>query len=382
LLAQLVIYAASEDLTRIKQTTDEVETLTRRWPGWLPVRQYGLGEYHRIRGDHAAALREFEQFLAEVPIGTHQIWANAAGAHVRTLFELERHDQALERARAYLAAAEQAEQGHLCNFIRMPLALVQAKLGDVTDATAHADAVIENLRALGSKGLLLALAYETRARVAVIFQDNAAFGQYAALCADQLRAGSSRVLTAKLEKLKQVALRAEMSLQPETFEGAMMTEISGSQLTSMLDGCRGFSERAQQALNVVLRHSGAGEGFLFTVGENGPELAARIGDCERPERVAVFAREYLEAELRDQEMHTSTISPESAPLISELTGSQGERYLPVLLGHPVQSGFAITGVIVAVIKPGKRFAFAGPVATQLSRLLHESGDVAPAIIST
>jgi hypothetical protein len=55
--------------------------------------------------------------------------------------------------------------------------------------------------------------------------------------------------------------------------------------------------------------------------------------------------------------------------------------VPVLLGHPVQSGFAITGVIVAVIKPGRRFAFAGPVATQLSRILQESGDVVPAIIA-
>jgi hypothetical protein len=326
-------------------------------------------------------LHELEQLLAAMPAGTHQIWANAAGAHVRTLFELERYGEALARARSYLAAAERAEQGHLCNFIRMPLALVQAKLGDPADAVAHADAVIENLRALGSKGLLLALAYETRARVAVIVHDNAGFALHASLCAEQLRGGSSRVLAAKLEKLKQIALRAEMRLQPETFEGVVMTEISGSQLTSVLDGCRGFSERAHQALNVVLRHSGAGEGFLYTVAEHGPELAARIGDCERPERVAAFAREYLDAELRDQEMHTSTLAPESAPIAGELTGSQGERYVPVLLGHPVQSGFAITGLIVAVIKPGRRFVFAGPVATQLSRILQESGDVVPAIIA-
>jgi hypothetical protein len=301
---------------------------------------------------------------------------------VRTLFELERNAEALAHARAYLAAAEGAEQGHLCNFIRMPLALVLAKLGDATGAIGQAEAAIENLRALGSQGVLLAVAYETRARVAALLQDTATFAQYTTLCAEQLRAGSNRVLHAKLEKLRQIALRAEMNLEAEVFEGATLTEqLGGSQLTSMLDNCRGFPERAQQALGVVLKHSGAGEGFLYTVTENGPELAASIGECDRPERITAFAREYLDSELRDQGVHTSTLAVDSMPMVSEMSGSQGERYVPVLLGHTVPSGFAITGVIVAVIQPGRRFAYAGPLASQLSRILQDSGDVVPTIIA-
>jgi hypothetical protein len=64
-----------------------------------------------------------------------------------------------------------------------------------------------------------------------------------------------------------------------------------------------------------------------------------------------------------------------------MTGMAGERYRPVLLGHPVPGGFAITGVAIAVLMPGRRFAFPGPTAIQLSRILHESGDVTPAIVS-
>ena len=177
-------------------------------------------------------------------------------------------------------------------------------------------------------------------------------------------------------------MRADITITPELADAAAFTEqITGSQLTSLLDGCRGAAERAQQALNVLLNSSGAAEGFLFVLSEDGPELAAKVGEPARPERVASFAREYLNAELRDQDVRTSSMMLDSAPMISEMTGIAGERYRPVLLSHPVAGGFAITGVAIAVLKPGRRFTFPGPLAIQLSRILHESGDVAPSIVS-
>jgi hypothetical protein len=59
---------------------------------------------------------------------------------------------------------------------------------------------------------------------------------------------------------------------------------------------------------------------------------------------------------------------------------QGERYRMVLLSHKVQSGHAITGVAVAVVAPGRRFAYPGQTASQLSKILHDSGDVVPAVV--
>jgi hypothetical protein len=149
----------------------------------------------------------------------------------------------------------------------------------------------------------------------------------------------------------------------------------------LLDGCRGTAERAQQALHILLKQSGAAEGYLFVLGDNGPELVAKVGELSAPERMAAFAREYLNAEMRDQDVRTSSMMLDSAPMISEMTGIAGERYRPVLLSHPVAGGFAITGVAIAVLKPGRRFAFPGPTAIQLSRILHEAGDVAPAIVT-
>jgi hypothetical protein len=381
LLTQVVLNAAADDLTRIKRTIEEIEVLSERYPGWAPVHHYGLGEYHRIRGDYPSALQELEAAVGSMEPARHQLWPNAAGALARSLFEAGRHAEARNRAREDLALAEQAGLGYLCNWLKMPLALAQSKLGETDIAVSNANAVIESLEALGSKGLILALAYETRARVAVELRDEPGFERYAGLYAEQLRVGASRVLTAKYERLKQEAIRARLSFSQELAEVKDYTEqLTGSQLTSLLDGCSGFSDRARQSLGILLRHSGATDGFLFTLSERGAELAAKIGDHAMPAKMADSVRDYIEAETKNLDVRTASLAPESLPVPSELTGSHGENYRMVLLSHPVSSGFAITGVAVAIVEPGKRFIYPGPVAMQLSKILVDCGDVTAATV--
>ena len=382
LLPTATMHAASDDLTRIKQVMDDLEPLAKRHRGWAPVRDYASGEYHRIRGDHAMALQEIELSLSGMQPGAHQLWPNAAGAHVRALFDLERYAEASARGRQHLLDAERAGHRNLCAFIRMPLALTLAKLGQVSEAERMADDVIEGLRALGSKGVLLGCAYETRARVAIDAGDHGAFASFSAQCAEELRAGASRVLTAKYEKLKQAAALAEIRVAAEPVLAPMIKEpLSGSQLTSMLESCRGPNERAQQSLQILLCQSGVTEGFLFTLSESGPELSARVGDGDASPLIDTKVREYLDAEIRDQDLRTVSLELESSPPLSEWAGSLGERFRLVLLSHAVETGSAITGVAVAVVLPGVHFMHPGPTATQLSRILLDSGDVVPAIVA-
>jgi tetratricopeptide (TPR) repeat protein len=384
LLGQIVACAAADDLTRTKQTLDEIEVLAERHRDWVPVRRYAQGEYHRIRGDHDGALREFDAALASIAAGCHQLWPNIAGARARALLDLGRHEDARDAARASLQAAQDAGLGYVCSFVRMPLALALAKLGDAEQAVAHAQAAIDAIAAIGSKGLLLALAYETRACVATHLRDQAGFARHVTLCAEQLRPGSSRLLTAKYEKLKLVARRAELRVEPGLMETAPQTEqLTASQLTSLLDGCRGLHERARQSLAILLRQSGSTEGFLFTLGERGPELVARHGACEAPSDLAIVVRDYLDMELRDEDVQTATLAGEdeaTGALATECSGAHGERFRLVLLTHETAEGHAITGVAAALVSPGKAFTYPGPTATQLSRLLLDSGDVVPAIV--
>ena len=59
----------------------------------------------------------------------------------------------------------------------------------------------------------------------------------------------------------------------------------------------------------------------------------------------------------------------------------GERLRLVLLTHQA-ARLPITGVAVAIVKPGRSFAYPAVVATQLSRILLEAGDAVPAIVPT
>jgi tetratricopeptide (TPR) repeat protein len=384
LLGQIVAGAAADDLTRTKQTLEEIDVLAQRYRAWVPVRHYALGEYQRIRGDHANALAAFDAALALMQPAGHQLWPNIAGARSRALFELGRHEQAREFAQASLHTAQSEGLGYVCNFIRMPLALACAKLGDAAAALAHAQAVIDGVTAIGGKGLLSVLAYETRACVAVYLGDQLAFNRHAALCAEQLRAASSQLLTAKYEKLRMVARRTETRLDSLMLETIEQTEqFTGSELTSLLDGCSGTHERAQQALTILLRHSGASDGFLYTLGERGPELVAQVGSHEIPSRMASMVRDFLDVELRDEDVQTAAVSPAeiSGSLGPEWTASQGERFRFVLLAHPSPAGHAITGVAVALVQSGRAFAYPGPTAIQLSRILQDNGDAVPAIVA-
>jgi hypothetical protein len=154
----------------------------------------------------------------------------------------------------------------------------------------------------------------------------------------------------------------------------------------MLESCRGAADRAQRCLAILLDHSQASEGFLYTLGDDGPELVARIGTIDVPATLLGSVRELIEAEQRDQDQSTAALPAEpiesaSVPLTtSELTGAHGERYRLVLLGHQVSGAFAITGVAAAVAKPGKPFVYPSSVAAELSRIILESGDAVPALI--
>lgn len=194
LLSELCAYAAADDLTHLRQATDTAADHASVHAAWGPVLHFGRGEIHRIRGDGERALAELRAALALMPDGYHQIWAHAAGALLRTLVRMQRHEEAIALGESYAQLARARALGYARGYIEMPLALALAGAGLAERAAALADGVIGRCAALGSTGLNLALAYEARARVAAAREDRAAFERYAALSADQWPAGSKRLL--------------------------------------------------------------------------------------------------------------------------------------------------------------------------------------------
>jgi tetratricopeptide (TPR) repeat protein len=161
---ELRAYCCCDDLTGVKQVMDEVEKMAAEYPCWVTVLHYARGQYQRIRGDYGRALEELQKSLQMSAVGQHPNFAYSAGAYVQTLIELERYSEAESEGRRFLQAAQKQDLGFMCNYIRIPLAVAEAKRGNFESAVGTAETAIETFRALGSTGVNLGLAHEARAR--------------------------------------------------------------------------------------------------------------------------------------------------------------------------------------------------------------------------
>jgi hypothetical protein len=375
LVGRITANAAADDLTRIKHTLEEVAEFAARHEAWVPVRIYGNGEYHRIRGDHKAALQQLEAALDATRAGCHQIWVHAAAARVRVLVELGEMEAARAFGSSDLAKAEAAQLGYACSYIRMPLALALAALGDIQAATEHAEAALRTFQQLGSRGIHLVLAYETRARVALAARDMSEYVRSAELCAEQCAAANSRVLNAKYEKLKRAASSVEVPLSLPALDAAdEFSVLTGSQLTSVLVGCNQPNDRAQRALDLLTRRCGAQAGYLYLLGAHGPNLVAQVGVREVARGLLAFVDEYLDLQLQDDDLQTGNHDAEADEPLGVWIDDEGRHHHPILLSHQSETGSVVTGLAIAVMRSAQRFVPPGTLAAHLSRLIQDAGD--------
>jgi tRNA A-37 threonylcarbamoyl transferase component Bud32 len=365
LFSELCAYALTDDMTRVKRTTDAIEAYAKPHRAWQPVLHYGRAEYQRIRGDCSAALREVELALSLMVPGEHMIWPSAAGARVRVLNELGRFEDALAVGETYLAAAVESGLGYVRNYIALPLSLSLSKLGRHDEAAELAQRAIEHFERLGATGLNLAAAFEARARVALESEDQATFEHYAKLCAKQWPAGEKRLMGAKYQRGGETREPGDELLN----ELSMM-----SQFTSTLENCQDSGHRAQCGIEYLGRQSGAGAGLLYTLTKSGLVLAGKFGDGDSDEEIEEFATEYFDRELDREEGTEAHSNPPPFTAATEAKGLARRGFIPVLLTHQTDRGNAVTGLALLTAAPGAAFTYPSRVATELSRILADSGD--------
>jgi hypothetical protein len=366
---ELTAHALIDDLTRVKRALEAIEPLGAIHEGWRVVAEYGRGEYQRIRGDFASALVHFDAALAATGPGRHEVWASAAGARVRTLYELGRYAEAEASALSYASAAEERRIAYTRNYIRLPLSLVQSKLEQHAAAAATADAVIDSFLALGTTGLNLAIAYETRARVAREAGDQEAFERYARACEAQLPQNHNRLLTAKYERLLQNAGPTNIVFA-EADDHSFRTH-----LTSVLERCQDPDERARRGLELLVRQCGAAGGLLYTRQAEGLLRTSQAGRVAPSAALDAWAEHYFSSEGVDRDATQSILlTSEVTESSAEWRGEGPERYIPVLLSHHDEHGLALTGLAVLAIEPHCRFVYPSRLAQELSRFAVKTHD--------
>jgi hypothetical protein len=255
--------------------------------------------------------------------------------------------------------------------MQMPLALVLGKLGDAARAAATAESVIDCFKALGSTGLNLALAYETRARVALEAGDHALFESHARLAAEQLPSGSSRLLSSKFDRARE-ASRASISSAPSS--GRV---VAASEFSAVLKACASSTERARCGLEMLVRSSGAVGGALYTKSGERLTRSLQAGLFRSDATLDALAQRYFQSESAEEDVSGSLLGPHGfSTAACEWRGSGKQRYVPVLLSHQPAQGFAVTGLAVLVVELGGHFTYPGRIAEEFSRVTLEHGDAA------
>jgi tetratricopeptide (TPR) repeat protein len=372
LMAELLAYVLAEDLTHVKRTIDSLQPMERSHKGWAAACRYARGEYHRIRGDHGAALQELDAAFESMQPCCHVLWAPACGAYAKTLGALGRYSEAKAYAEASLALAEQNELGFMDAHIRLALALTLSKLGEHDGAVAAADAVIQRFTAVGTSGLNLAAAYEARAIVASAAGDTAGFGHFAGLCRSQLPRGS-RFLQ-KATHAVGVRRAGSSKLQDTTTsrEAGYLSRVD-----SEIQHCALPLERTRRAIEVMVEFSGAAGGLLYLRGNDGIDCAASAGKSAPSDVSFAVVNRYF---ARACGSVATFVATETSRLSQIATSASlfetlgAHHYVPVLLSHRDERGLAITGLALFVLEPGISFEWPDRLATQLSSCFAGAGD--------
>jgi len=381
--AELLVYADSDDLIRVKQTLSHIEQMATLYETYRPILHFAYGEYHRLRSDYLKALSEVEQALQLTGPGRHIVWPRAAGLKVRILDELGRFDEAENEGQRFLIDSEDANLGVNCNCIRAPLALVQARVGVHERAKENADKVIEVYLTSGITGVSLGTAYENRTRIAIVENDQQNFRTYVRHCAEQYRNGHNPALTAKYEKLIEEGRRVDLFISrvQGNIRGLSVDKSSIYQIDSdILSACQSPRERVRYALKLLVQQSHSIGGFLYTMQKEGALLSAVDGMSPIPADLDERVKEYLSKEIDDT--NDVTMASDKMDSISgstsdrsNWTGQDGQSLCPVLLGHHRRDGYVITGLAVLIRHPSEPFRFPSTAIQSISMALFDNGDV-------
>lgn len=243
------------------------------------------------------------------------------------------------------------------------------------EAARTAEALIEQCLAAGATGLKLGLAYEARARVAVLQSDANSCDRYRALCKQEFAKASNPALSAKLQKLKRDAQKRHLASQAPVLQNTQVSVVAG--IKTRLRAVDDVPARARDILQLLAEHSGAGEGYLFQIRDGEPVWTASLSAPTPDDALQALVREYVMAEV-----HAGEESTDASQLAVETDWTRfGETsYRPVLLSHYGPSGHVITGLAVFVVSDDRPFVYPGEVATEISHIIHDLGDVTGLVV--
>jgi len=385
LLLEAWAYGMSSDLMGLKQVLIPISEKAEIFPGWVPVMLAVRGNYHFLRGELSRARRDLEKMITIAPIGKHLAWHRGLPVLVETLIEMGELEQARELAADSIETAERiSPYPEALRDLYRVLALAEAKLGYVKQATSRIEATIEKARSENVGGVPLGMLYETAAWIAFEAQDDDRFGAYTELTSKQYKIGSNPALSAKIQKLKEEMQRRRLPLTDAFDTGWTMEKELGATVTASimasipplinkaLETPQSPEERAQHALNLLVEHTHADEIYLYAFKSDGLVLAAPLEQTPPP-GLSSLVSEYLEEIAVADAEKTITVTSDFGGAIENqrkvLISKDGCTFQPVILSNQTMGGSKIIGLAALKIRQGTPFEPAWNMINVIGKLL-------------
>jgi tetratricopeptide (TPR) repeat protein len=385
-------FSMSDHLTGMRRAIPEMEALARAHPTFMPFVPFTRAEHARICGNYDEALVKIDEALQLITAGEHPLWPWMIGSRLTTLLTLERTQEAHAFAVRALETANSVGLEVMRDHIEIPLALIEAKLGNFASACERLDRMNARRHGLGMQGVTLGWVYEARARVALWMADNEGFVKYAQLCALQYRrAEGDPALAAKYERLMQEARTRGMLLRNEVVEAIASnttiarTIVGPSMDSELATALRALSshasrpERARQALRILLESAGAVEGELYLVDASGLVLvAASVEGLCSDEVHAALARLLEPVTANDDGGEGDTAMNTSMLTLEGPRGTDGIQLdiWPFVLTCSPAGHSAVAGIAALHFRPDQPVRLPSEIGTVIADALFKAGDLA------
>jgi hypothetical protein len=311
--------ALAGDLLGVKAATDALTALAERHAGWRPMMVLGQASHRELQGDLPGALEFICAGLAIARPGRHLVFQMLAASHVRVLDALGRLDEAVSIGEAYLevCAREQLVPGD--RLIAVELAHALGRAGQPIRALALIGSAIEGAERSGMSGLPLGVMYETRARIAAMTQDRAAFDHFAELCAAEYRKGNNPALSARFVRMLEDTLPPSAAGIPADHAPLLILQSSlvepeTNTVRGRLFECHDRSDRARCALTLLLQSSDSVQGYLYAVDESGVTPLAGLPEQSADGELETWLADWVRAESTSHEHDDAMATVSHRPL--------------------------------------------------------------------
>ena len=370
--------AMAGDLLGLKQAIEVLARIVdRQYPRWRWFLDTARALYAGLCGDASAALELVDGVLSEIGAAEHAAWSTAAACRIDALVDLDRAADAVTYGREARDACLQAQLGAFAELeLSRALALAEAAQGEHRSASERLEAALEQARDHGMEGLHQGVLHEARARVAIHGGSQENFERFAALTAENYRAGQSPALLARYERLVHEARTVDLdsSVAPlHAHDAAALSAAAGRHAGMTALEPMGGEERRRQALSLLLEATKTVEGVLYGVDGSGTLSLFACEGAEPPADLETTLQEYVKAEVDECDDVTRTCfdgDSEQDPSRSEV-----EAYRPVVLVTSDHGKRAVVGI--AALHCGGDDPFRHPEWTLLEavgRLLQEDSE--------